>query len=74
MASRSCLGLIMAQHLPAILLKFLMKNLVSTHQKTTPLWPKANAEAEQFIHTLGKTIRTAQAEQKDWQSAVITLH
>ena len=31
------------------------------------MWPKANAEAERIMRTLGKAIRTARAEQKDWQ-------
>ncbi len=29
------------------------------HRKCTPLWPRANGEAERFIRTLVKTIRTA---------------
>ena len=37
------------------------------HRKITLLWPKANAEAERFMRSLGKAIRTARAEQKDWQ-------
>ena len=37
------------------------------HRKITPLWPKANAEAERFMRTLGKAIRTARTEQKNWE-------
>ena len=33
----------------------------------TPLWPQANAEAENFNKVLEKTIRTAQIEGKDWK-------
>ena len=47
--------------------KVFAKDLGFHHRKITPLWPKANAEAERFMHTLGKAIRTARAEQKDWQ-------
>lgn len=32
------------------------------HRRITPLWPKANGEAERFMRTLGKVIRTAQIE------------
>ena len=35
------------------------------HRKITPLWPKANAEVERFMRTLGKAIRTARTEQKN---------
>ena len=31
-----------------------------THQKITPLWPRANASAESFMKKLGKVIRTAE--------------
>lgn len=31
------------------------------HRKITPLWPKANGEAKQFMRTLGKAIRMAHA-------------
>jgi hypothetical protein len=37
------------------------------HQRLTPLWPRANGEAEQFMRNLGKTIRTAITEKKNWQ-------
>ena len=33
----------------------------------TPLWPQANAEAENFNKVLEKTIRTAQIEGRDWK-------
>ena len=47
--------------------KTFARELGFQHRKITPLWPKANAEAERFMRTLGKAIRTARAEQKDWQ-------
>lgn len=35
------------------------------HHRITPLWPKANGEAERFMRTLGKAIRTAHIESKN---------
>ena len=32
------------------------------HRRVTPCWPKANGEAERFMRTLGKAIRTATVE------------
>ena len=43
------------------------------HRKVMPLWPEANGEVERFMQTLGKTIRTAAAERKPWQPAVVTF-
>ena len=40
------------------------------HRKITPYWPKANAEAERFMRTMGKAIRTAHAEGKNWRPAL----
>lgn len=37
------------------------------HRKITPLWPKANGEAERFMRTLGKTIRASTAENLSWK-------
>ena len=34
------------------------------HRKITPLWPKANAEAERFMRTLGKVMKAAQTSNK----------
>ncbi|CAB4033532.1 PREDICTED: uncharacterized protein K02A2.6-like [Paramuricea clavata] len=47
--------------------KVFARELGFKHRKVTPLWPKANAEAERFIRTLGKAIRTARTEQKNWE-------
>ena len=38
-----------------------------SHRKITPLWPKANAEAERFMKTLNKAIITAHIEQLNWK-------
>ena len=38
-----------------------------THRKCTPLWPRANGEAERFIRTLVKTIRTTSASGLNWK-------
>ena len=32
------------------------------HRRVTPLWPEANGEAERFMRTLGKAIRTAKVD------------
>ncbi len=37
------------------------------HRKITPLWPQANGEVENFNKTLGKAIKIAAAENKNWQ-------
>ena len=37
------------------------------HRKTTPLWPKANGEAERLVQTLEKNIRIAHIEGKNWK-------
>lgn len=37
------------------------------HQKITPLWPAANGEAERFMRTLTKAIKTNSVEGKNWK-------
>jgi hypothetical protein len=37
------------------------------HRKVTPLWPAANAEIERFFRTLGKAVRTAHVEGRNWR-------
>ncbi len=37
------------------------------HRKITPLWPRANGEAERFMRTVNKSIKTANAEGKNWK-------
>ena len=39
-------------------------------QKVTPLWPEANGQAEAFMKCLGKIVRTAHIENKDWKAAL----
>jgi hypothetical protein len=41
------------------------------HRKITPLWPKANAQAEGFNKPLIKAIRAAHVEGKQWQETTI---
>lgn len=36
------------------------------HRKITPLWPRANAQAESFNKPIMKSIRTARLEGKNW--------
>ncbi|CAB3986536.1 Uncharacterized protein K02A2.6 [Paramuricea clavata] len=38
------------------------------HRRITPYWPQANCEAERFMKTVTKAIRTAHSEGKRWQS------
>lgn len=37
------------------------------HRKITPLWPRANAQAENFMKPLNKAIKSATAEGKSWR-------
>lgn len=37
------------------------------HRKITPLWPQGNAECERFMRSIGKAIRAANAEHKNWK-------
>ena len=37
------------------------------HRKITPLWPRANGEAECFMKTLEKCVRAATVEHKNWR-------
>jgi hypothetical protein len=39
-------------------------------QKVTPLWPQANGQAEAFMKCLGKIIRVAHIENRDWKCAL----
>lgn len=36
------------------------------HETSTPEWPQGNAEAEAFMKPLGKAIKTARAEHRNW--------
>lgn len=38
------------------------------HRKITPLWPEANGEAERFMATLNKYIRSSTADNKNWKT------
>ncbi|KAK3721864.1 hypothetical protein QZH41_011500, partial [Actinostola sp. cb2023] len=37
------------------------------HRKITPVWPKANGEAERFMRSLKKCVTTAHTEHKNWK-------
>ena len=37
------------------------------HRRITPYWPRANGEAERFMSTIEKAIRTAHIEKKNWK-------
>ena len=47
--------------------KVFAEELGFNHHKITPLWPKAISEAERFMRTLGKAVRTAHVQRLDWQ-------
>ena len=56
----------------SLLLAVLLKKKYSkkkgfVHRKVTPYRPKANAEAERFMRTMGKAIRIAHAEGRNWR-------
>ena len=40
------------------------------HRLVTPLWPEANGEAERFMRTLGKAIRTAKVDSGNWKQEI----
>ena len=40
------------------------------HRKITPLWPKANGEAERFMRTIEKATRTAMTEHGSWKQEI----
>ena len=43
------------------------KHMGFTHRKVTPYWPRANEEAERFMHTVKKVIKAAVMENKVWK-------
>lgn len=47
--------------------KTFAEHLGFQHRKITPLWPRANGEAERFMTTLEKCIRAATVEHKNWK-------
>ena len=47
--------------------KAMADHLGFKHRKITPVWPEANGEVERFMRTLGKLMRTAVAEKKNWK-------
>ncbi|KAK3787643.1 hypothetical protein RRG08_031874 [Elysia crispata] len=47
--------------------KTYMSNMGIKHRKITPLWPRANAETERFRRTVKKSIKAAEAVQKNWK-------
>ena len=44
-----------------------MKLIGYHHQEITPLWPRANGEAERFTRTIEKAIHTAVIEKGSWK-------
>ena len=48
-------------------IKNFAEHLGFQHRKVTPLWPRANGEAERFMRTLDKFIRAAHVDNKNWK-------
>ena len=48
-------------------------NMGFKHRKITPLWPRANAESERFMKTIGKAIRAAHTEHRSWKQEIHTF-
>ena len=49
---------------------FMSKNGI-THRHTTPLWPRANGEAERQNRAIMKRIRIAHASGRDWKENLL---
>ena len=49
-------------------LKEYMNQCGIQHHRITPLWPQANGEVESFMTPLGKAIRAARTERRDWHN------
>ena len=49
------------------------ENMGFKHRKITPLWPRANAESERFMKTIGKAIRAANTENRSWKQEIHTF-
>ena len=47
--------------------KQFMKENGIKYQRTTPLWPQANSEAENFMKPMEKAIYAAHLEKKNWR-------
>ena len=44
-----------------------------SHRKVTPKWPEANGEAERFMRTLNKAVKTAKLEKGNWKQEIFTF-
>ena len=43
------------------------------HRRITPVWPRANGEAERFMKTLEKAVRTVVIQGKNWRQGLFTF-
>jgi hypothetical protein len=50
--------------------KIFAKQMGFKHQKTTPLWPRANGMAERFMRNINKAVRCAAIENRPYDQAV----
>lgn len=46
------------------------ENLGIKHHRSTPYWPQGNSEIERFYRTLGKFIKTTNAEGRNWKKEI----
>ncbi|CAB4013330.1 Transposon Tf2-9 poly [Paramuricea clavata] len=44
-----------------------LKELGIKHKPSSPLWPQGNGQAENFMKPLGKAVKSAHHENKDWK-------
>ena len=56
--------------LSSIMNQIYCKQYGINHHKAAPYWPKGNSEIERFYRTLGKAIRSINAEGKDWRQEI----
>ena len=59
-----------APNLTSVKIEEYCEEYAITHQKATPYWPQGNSEIERFYRTLGKFIRTTNAEGRDWHKEI----
>ena len=59
-----------APNLTSVEITDFCKHYAIHHHKATPYWPKGNSEIERFYRTLGKAIKSINAEGKDWRKEI----
>ena len=54
-------------------IKDYMREVSVSHRKITPFHPQSNAKCERFMKVIGKTLKTAQIEGKNWRKELNKL-